>query len=61
VGSVTEGGNLATEVQRGRSPRKPLLALTGIGLIVGIAVAIVALVAFLPYYLLAKAPLRSFC
>ena len=41
----------ATEAGRGRSERTPLIALSGVTLLVGAAAAIVILIAFLVYYL----------
>jgi len=39
------------EASRGRSERTPLIALSGVTLLVGAAAAIVILIAFLVYYL----------
>ena len=44
-------GRLVEEVDRGRSERTPLLALSGVTLAVGAAVAILLVVLFLIYYL----------
>jgi hypothetical protein len=42
---------LAKEAERGRSPRTPLIALTGVTLVVGVVVALVMTIALLVYYL----------
>ena len=42
---------IAKETDRGRSPRTPWLALTGVTVMVGALVAVVLVVAFLAYYL----------
>jgi hypothetical protein len=39
------------EASRGRSERTPLIALSGVALLIGAAAAIVILIAFLVYYL----------
>jgi hypothetical protein len=44
-------GRLVEEVDRGRSERTPLLALSGVTLVVGIVVAVLLVVLFLIYYL----------
>ena len=41
---------LAAEVDRGRSPRTPLLAITGISLFVGVAFAILVTIALVLYF-----------
>jgi len=41
---------LAAEVDRGRSPRTPLLAITGISLVVGVAFAILVTIALVLYF-----------
>jgi hypothetical protein len=41
---------LAAEVDRGRSPRTPLLALTGITLFVGVAFAILVTITLVLYF-----------
>jgi hypothetical protein len=43
--------DVAAEAGRGRSERTPLIALSGVTLLVGAAAAIVILIAFLVYYL----------
>jgi hypothetical protein len=43
--------DVVAEADRGRSPRTPLIALSGVTLIVGAVVALVVLVLFLIYYL----------
>lgn len=42
---------LVKEVERGRSPRTPLLALSGVMLLVSVAAALLILALFLIYYL----------
>jgi hypothetical protein len=42
---------LADEAERGRSPRTPWLALSGVTMIVALIVAVVLALAFLAYYL----------
>ena len=44
-------GGLVEEVDRGRSERTPLLALSGVTLVVGAVVAVLLVVLFLIYYL----------
>ncbi len=44
-------GGLVEEGDRGRSERTPLLAISGVTLIVGAAVAVLLVVLFLIYYL----------
>ena len=41
---------LAAEVDRGRSPRTPLLAITGISLFVGVAFAILVTITLVLYF-----------
>jgi cell division protein FtsX len=41
---------LVQEAERGRSPRTPLLALTGVTIIVGIAFAILVAIALVLYF-----------
>jgi hypothetical protein len=41
---------LAAEVDRGRSPRTPLLAITGITLFVGVAFAILVTITLVLYF-----------
>ncbi len=43
--------DLAEEVDRGRSPRTPFLALTGVTLVVAAVVAVILVAAFLVYFL----------
>jgi hypothetical protein len=43
--------DVVAEAERGRSPRTPLIALSGVMLLVGAAAAILILVLFLVYYL----------
>jgi hypothetical protein len=43
--------DVVAEADRGHSERTPLIALSGVTLLVGTAAAIVILVAFLVYYL----------
>jgi hypothetical protein len=47
---VEKTKELAAEVDRGRSPRTPLLAITGITLVVGVAFAILVTVALVLYF-----------
>ena len=47
---VEKTKELAAEVDRGRSPRTPLLAITGITLLVGVAFAILVTVALVLYF-----------
>jgi hypothetical protein len=47
---VDKTKELAAEVDRGRSPRTPLLAITGITLVVGVAFAILVTVALVLYF-----------
>ena len=42
---------LVEEVDRGRSERTPLLALSGVTLVVGVVLAVLLVVLFLIYYL----------
>ena len=48
---VDTGKELADEASRGRSARTPVLALTGVTLVIAAAVAILLVIAFLAYYL----------
>jgi hypothetical protein len=41
---------LAAEVDRGRSPRTPLLALTGVTLLIAIAFALLVTIALVLYF-----------
>lgn len=43
--------DLAREAERGRSPRTPLIALTGVTLFVGMVVAVILTLALLVYFL----------
>ena len=43
-------GDLADEVERGRTPRTPLLALAGVWLIVAITVAVIVALALTLYF-----------
>jgi hypothetical protein len=43
--------DVVAEADRGRSPRTPLIALSGVMLLVGAVVSLVILVLFLVYYL----------
>jgi len=42
--------NLTAEAERGRSPRTPLIALTGITLFIGVAFAILVTIALVLYF-----------
>jgi hypothetical protein len=42
--------DLAAEVERGRSPRTPLLALTGVALVLGVIFAILVTIALVLYF-----------
>jgi hypothetical protein len=46
-----EAKSLEREAEEGKSPRTPLIALSGVTLIVGVIVAFVLVLAFLAYYL----------
>jgi hypothetical protein len=50
-GAVEKPKDLAREAERGRSERTPFIALTGVTVVVGIAVAVVLAVALLVYFL----------
>jgi hypothetical protein len=50
-GTEPQGAGLGTELQRGRSPRTPLLALTSVAAVVGAVFVVVVVAAFLVYYL----------
>lgn len=43
--------DLVEEADRGRSPRTPFLALTGVTVVVAVMVVVILVVAFLVYYL----------
>ena len=43
--------DVVKEAERGRSPRTPLIALSGVTLLVGAAAAILIMLLFLVYYL----------
>jgi hypothetical protein len=43
--------DVVAEADRGRSPRTPFIALSGVTLLVGAVVSLVILVLFLVYYL----------
>jgi hypothetical protein len=47
---VEKTKELAAEVDRGRSPRTPLLAITGISLVVGVAFAILVTITLVLYF-----------
>ena len=47
---VEKTKELAEEVDRGRSPRTPLLAITGVTIVVGVAFAILVTVALVLYF-----------
>ena len=47
---VEKTKELAAEAERGRSPRTPLLALTGVTIFVGIAFAILVTIALILYF-----------
>jgi len=47
---VEKTKELAAEADRGRSPRTPLIALTGVTVVVGIVVAVVVVVGLVLYY-----------
>jgi len=47
---VEKTKELAAEVDRGRSPRTPVLAITGITLVVGVAFAILVTIALVLYF-----------
>ena len=44
------GDELATEVERARTPRTPLLALAGVWIVVAVVVAIVVALTFIVYF-----------
>ena len=50
VHPVEKTKDLAAEVDRGRSPRTPLLAITGITLVVGVAFAILVTITLVLYF-----------
>ena len=47
---VEKAKDLAAEADRGRSPRTPLIALTGITLFIGVAFAILVTIALVLYF-----------
>jgi hypothetical protein len=47
---VETAKDLAAEADRGQSPRTPLIALTGVTIVVGVVVAIVMTVALVLYF-----------
>jgi hypothetical protein len=47
---VEKAKELAAEAERGRSPRTPLLALTGVTLFVGVIFAILVTIALVLYF-----------
>ena len=47
---VETAKDLAAEAERGRSPRTPLIALTGVTIFVGIAFAILVTIALVLYF-----------
>jgi hypothetical protein len=47
---VEKTKELAAEADRGRSPRTPLLAITGISLVVGVAFAILVTITLVLYF-----------
>jgi hypothetical protein len=47
---VEKTKELAAEADRGRSPRTPLLALTGVTLVVGVIFAVLVTVALVLYF-----------
>jgi hypothetical protein len=47
---VEKTKELAAEVDRGRSPRTPLLALTGVTLFVGVIFAVLVTIALVLYF-----------
>ena len=44
-------GDLVAEAERGRSPRTPMLALTGVTIAVGLVVAVILAIALTVYFL----------
>jgi hypothetical protein len=44
------GDELATEAERARTPRTPLLALAGVWIVVAVAVAVVVALTFIVYF-----------
>jgi hypothetical protein len=50
VHPVETAKDLAKEAERGRSPRTPLIALTGVTLLVGVLFAILVTVALVLYF-----------
>jgi hypothetical protein len=49
---VEKTKDLAAEADRGRSPRTPLIALGGVTVVVGIAVAVLLAIALILYFTL---------
>jgi hypothetical protein len=47
---VEKAKDLAAEVDRGRSPRTPLLALTGVTLFLGVVFAVLVTIALVLYF-----------
>jgi hypothetical protein len=47
---VDTAQSLADEAARGRSARTPLIALTGVSLVIGVVLSLLLLVLFLLYY-----------
>ncbi|MDQ2984852.1 MAG: hypothetical protein M3R70_13170 [Actinomycetota bacterium] len=47
---VDTAKDLAEEAERGRSPRTPAIAITGVSLVVGAIVVIVLVIAFVVYF-----------
>lgn len=47
---VEKAKDLAAEADRGRSPRTPLIVLTGVTLFIGVAFAILVTVALILYF-----------
>jgi hypothetical protein len=48
---VEAAKDLAREADQGSSPRTPLIALTGVTLVVGVVVAVVVTIALLVYFI----------
>jgi hypothetical protein len=47
---VEKTKDLAAELDRGRSPRTPLLAITGVSLVIGVAFTILVTIALVLYF-----------
>ena len=47
---VETAKDLAAEAERGRSPRTPLIAITGVTLVVGVLFALIVTVALVLYF-----------